>query len=167
MNGAPQPMLRSIIVATFRTYCDCRIEFFSALENCSYKGWPDRKLPLQKAFELQRVYVRRDLLRCESTYALDKLEIIGALTLTNIMHVIDTLWSTQDEQALRKDNETYDKMAIDITSMAGSIDGELIGGALRDTTGDPDANRARAALQQCILAVNRRLEAIARDARSH
>jgi hypothetical protein len=161
-RGACPVDKRIAIREAFREYIESSRRHLTVAEQCSIKGWPDRKTELRNCFRLQELFCQREELRFEHVISGDWVADAVYASLSSITKRLRDDWSAADELGLTSTNSLYKSIAAEIEACQASHSPDLVDGPLRSMQEDPELHTTRAAMREKILELNDRLAGMAR-----
>ena len=111
-----------LVVGAVQQYLDAQRKFLVVLEQCSVKGWPDRRDALRTAFRLQELYCEREALRLRHLQNSNSDDSVwNSYTSISAMHKrLEEGWQASDEQELSKSDATYRALQARIEELTTS-----------------------------------------------
>ena len=143
----------------FCEYGKSKREFITIAELCSVKGWPDRKVAIQKAFKLQILFDQRETMRFDHLLSRQAPEIAAYKSLSEISDRLTKQWNEGDEASIVGDSCTYRDVLHEIEICQASLDSDALDGPFKAAQRDSEYLRARQILQEKLHSLNSQLSA--------
>ena len=112
----------TVVRKAFREYWEFTKSLLTLAETLSTKEWPDRKLVLQNAFKLQRLYIDREPLRFEYLLGGAEPDIVFWSSFSRIWDRLVKDWHENEEADLKKSNAIYGDLFRKIEDLQRALD---------------------------------------------
>jgi hypothetical protein len=145
------------IRAAYAEYTKSKRDFLAIAEQCSFKGWPDRKQALKKCWRLQHLLNELDALRFEYLMDANLLEVTAHRTLQSIFERLERNWSADEEEALKGASQVYRELLREVAELQAGHDPEVTDEPLRAVQSDSEYIRARRVIYEKVHEIDKRL----------
>jgi hypothetical protein len=153
------PSARVTLVSDiFRQYLDALREFEGVLEQCSLKGWPDKKNALRTAFRIQELFYEQMRFRLDHLLQSSASDdaIWKRATISSVHERLEAGWKDTDEALLRK-NQSYAAVQKEIEDLRAVLDSAGLVGPFKMVKRDPELLAAGNAFDKRFRDLERRL----------
>jgi hypothetical protein len=155
------PSVRATLVQeAFRQYLEALREFNVALERCSLKGWPDKKVVLRTAFRIQELISEQMALRLSHLLtrgASDDETWKSCTTISSVHKKLQEGWTVSDEEMLRQHDAAYYSVQREIEDLRVVLDSTGLDGPLTMAKRDPEYIAARHDIAKRLRELDRQL----------
>lgn len=151
-------MTRSDVLAeVFHRYSEAQREFLRVAERCSLKGWPDRKAQIVNAWELQRLFNERQVLRFEYWLAANDSEEGSWVSVNSISRRLLQDWGQLEERELIDSNPQYQVIIAEIARREAALDSDAIREPFDAARRDSEYAAALLSMQETLRQVDAQL----------
>jgi hypothetical protein len=121
------------------------LQWHDDVERAALKGWPDFRTDLHRAFELQRLYAQRLVLRLTYLRKFDPERLAKARNLSDLSNITGDGFTEDDDASAARAMSEYGAIQLELERLTG-MGPLLIDGPLAALEKDPEWHRLREAI---------------------